>query len=656
MIHNSNGIIKTTTEIDYESVNTYILFIIIYDVKKIQQALTTSVIINIVIEDLNDNPPEFILPPLNELQFDGYSIIEPIKSLNGLRVIEFEEETIQTKSIGNVKALDRDNGKNAEIVYFIAELTFEKNEDTVNTKIFSQLSSNENYSNQPKILIDSDGSLWCEGRLDREKTPIIDLVIGAHDLGEPKLTSYTKMRIILTDINDNSPEWQFPTKTDFLVSISKLVSVGTIITRVRAIDNDEPLKNGYVKYYISSFNNEKFSNSNSEYLLNQIISYFFILDCHSGELKVKHSLTILPDGFLEIWLKAEDNGSVHRNSLAKLVIYLTNDQNLLEINSPEKLSAYYQKEKHTKQLTSQIHSLGKLTEIIPSVVNTDSTSLYIYSSSQSMQTLSLLIGGGVIATIIIICLILLSVRLKLNRRFRNRSKYATVGTHECDNVNKLSVNNQPKETFVDSQLSTSRPNNECCYIDNDKCNYESDKEINKMNTMKPISSSNETYISCSSTSVENTIHALIPVSMLRSSEELHYSPISSVFDFTDKIPLQLLHVSNETFAVPLCITQENSITTDRKNTDQFHSNMHQSINEQMTSHSLAIVATVVPTCNMKSNVLPVLPEDQVGKVITTSYMTVDDEDDIIKLDNFTHSDAYYTTFTPCILTTTANTS
>ncbi|TNN14370.1 Protocadherin beta-13 [Schistosoma japonicum] len=478
--------------------------------------LSTTLPIIIGIIDIDEYYPniEFINSTLYETTH-----IESMESIHNLRIIELQEETLYTQPIGYVKALDYDQDK-----------------------------------------------------IDRELISIIDLLIGAHDLGEPKLTSFIKIRIKINDINDNSPEWQFPTDNDFIVIVSKSLTIGTIITRIHAIDKDESINNGYINYYFYTLNNNN-NNTNmykSSYNLitYQIITQFFALDTKSGELTVKYSLLALPDGFLDIWLQAIDNGNsdIH-----------TNNHNHINFDNSHELINYYKQNKSTKDIIAQIHSLDNIHDILPLKMNTNLSSLYI----------------------------------------TNKKLYGT-------NINKLSL-----------LISTSMIDKYIEHVPKDiNNNEEKFTELNGSNLK--------------SLSIDNTTNqTYIPMSLIGNSTELHYTPITSMMNLTDNIPLHLVHVANDTFSVPLCMTHDNIYATIEHNTT-----------EQLTPQSLTIVATVVSTDQMKSNLLPILSEESsttdVINAITNNKLC--DDNTNIKLEYLTHSEAYYPTYTPCVLTTLANTS
>ncbi|CAI2727280.1 unnamed protein product [Schistosoma spindalis] len=707
IIDKSNGIITNNDLIDYEYKNNYKMYIIIYDEKNLQKSFMTNILININIIDLNDNSPEFIISSLNDLQFDSNSFIEPIQNnIENIRIIEIEEEIIYTKPIGIIKALDRDTGKNAELIYFIAEISYQLD----NTNKMININENQTIKikqtlNTPKLLIDSNGALWCENKIDRELISIIDLIIGVHDLGEPKLTSYTKIRILIKDINDNNPLWQFPTETDFLVYVPKSLSIGKVITRIHAIDKDELTKNGHITYYILNPNNNNNNNSNNtkhksklDIISWNIITQFFILNSNSGELTVKHSLIQLPDGFLDIWLKAEDNGKVPRHSIAKLVLYLTtinsninhnnHNDNFLNFDNPQKLMHYYEENKNTKDITIQIHSMGNLYDILPMKMDLNSNNVYLSTTplyKYNIKTLSLLISGSIVGIIIIIIfLTLFIICFKYNSYYHHHNhnhnqnvkcnSITQINTIECSNnlSMKLSNSNYGKdnhcndsnlnyETFTNLKPTTSTVkllnniNNE-----QNQCNDQINEKLEKYND---LNRSSVTSLSINDTTIQTTY---IPMNLMRNCNELHYSPITSVIDISDKIPIHLLHVSNDTFAVPLCMTHNITTSNTNDNNDYYHNhttNEHTTNNNndneaELTTHPLTIVATVVSTDNIKQGLLPILTEqsNNNNNTVDITNNKLYENDTFIKLENLTHSDTYYTTYTPCLFNTTENTS
>ncbi|KAK4469831.1 hypothetical protein MN116_007343 [Schistosoma mekongi] len=600
------------------------MYIAIHDNKHTEQSLTTNILINIFIDDLNDNSPQFL------------------------------DNNIQTVYI-NESSLP-------ELTKIPIKPAYDADFNEISNEFNALLNSTQNHYqslNTTKLFIDSNGAIWCEEKIDRELIPFIDLIIGAHDLGEPKLTSYIKIRIIINDINDHSPEWQFPTDNDFIVIVSKSLLIGTIITRIHAIDKDETIKNGYINYYFYTLNNTNMYKSNYNMITYQIIEQFFALDTNSGELTVKYSLLTLPDGFLDIWLQAIDNGKVYKQSIAKLVLYLSSDihNDRINFDNPYKLINYYKQNKSMLDITKQIHSLSNIHHILPMKMNTNISSMYLPTKqlhNRHINMLSLLISGLIIGVILLIVgLILFILYFKYKSCYHGSTKYDSVvpiNTMEyhlnlTDNNN--NSYNKHNITTICNELNTQTTTTAVFQYSSDLEDKYTEHTPNDINNNKEkfteLNGSNSMSLSLDNT----TIQTYIPMSLMKNSTELQYTPITSMINLTDNIPLRLVHVTNDNFSVPLCMTHDNVYTTVEPNTT-----------EPLTPQSLTIIAKVISTDQIKSNILPILSDESsttdVSNAITNNKLY--DNDTNIKLEYLTHSESYYPTYTPFVLTSIGNTS
>lgn len=87
------------------------------------------------------------------------------------------------------------------------------------------------------MLVDTSGIVRPSGYLDYEslKTKYYILNISATDDGHPKFTSYCRLKIDVTDFNDNKPRFN---SSSYVTSISEDAPVGTNITTIKAADID----------------------------------------------------------------------------------------------------------------------------------------------------------------------------------------------------------------------------------------------------------------------------------------------------------------------------------------------------------------------------------------------------------------------------------
>ncbi|KAK0049843.1 protocadherin Fat 4 [Biomphalaria pfeifferi] len=164
----SLGVIKVKNGVtfDREMEDFYPIVVEVSD-QSLTNKLTTTVIAEVTIADLNDNFPMF-----NQLP----------------SVYELENITVGT-SIITAQANDSDIGPNAELVYSI-------------------LSGNTGN----KFRMDkTDGTVYLESSFDYEKVSEYQLIITACDKGSPPLTGTVTLTIFVKDVNDNPPNCAFST-------------------------------------------------------------------------------------------------------------------------------------------------------------------------------------------------------------------------------------------------------------------------------------------------------------------------------------------------------------------------------------------------------------------------------------------------------------
>ncbi|XP_065673349.1 cadherin EGF LAG seven-pass G-type receptor 2 isoform X3 [Hydra vulgaris] len=134
--------------------------------------------------------------------------------------------------VGKITATDDDSGDNAKISYFF------QNPD-------------ENF-----LLNKDTGELYTQLNLDREKKLSYQLIIEAVDHGKPiSLSSTTTVIISLIDVNDNAPKF---VKDNYDVEILESVAIGSFVTTVSAIDDDDGI-NKLISYSIESSGDDSFA-------------------------------------------------------------------------------------------------------------------------------------------------------------------------------------------------------------------------------------------------------------------------------------------------------------------------------------------------------------------------------------------------------------
>ncbi|XP_068083906.1 fat-like cadherin-related tumor suppressor homolog [Anabrus simplex] len=165
--------------------------------------------IEILVSDLNDNPPEFSMKV--------YSATLPE---------DVEVGTLVTK----VHATDRDIGVNRKIKYSFVD------------------SANGHF----RIASDS-GIITLAKPLDRETRAMYNLSVQATDGGIPRLVKVATVNVLVLDINDNPPEF---TSKYYYARVAEINAVGTEIVRVLATSKDTGV-NAEVKYSIVGGNEHR---------------------------------------------------------------------------------------------------------------------------------------------------------------------------------------------------------------------------------------------------------------------------------------------------------------------------------------------------------------------------------------------------------------
>lgn len=82
----------------------------------------------------------------------------------------------------------------------------------------------------------STGEITTREPLDRETRGLHELVVEARDQGTPSRAARVPLKVIVLDVNDNSPEIVDPQGD--VVSVREEQPSGTEVARVRALDTD----------------------------------------------------------------------------------------------------------------------------------------------------------------------------------------------------------------------------------------------------------------------------------------------------------------------------------------------------------------------------------------------------------------------------------
>ncbi|XP_052344193.1 protocadherin alpha-8-like isoform X3 [Oncorhynchus keta] len=207
--------------IDYEVNNIYDIDIQASDKGPVPLTTDKSVIVKII--DVNDNAPE--------IEVTSFSKAIPEDSRPGT-------------TVALISVNDLDSGLNGKVLCSVMEdLPF---------KLMSSLQDNMY-------------SVVTRSPLDREKVSQYDLTIVATDQGHPPLSSVKTISVVVSDVNDNSPEFSLSPYTFYVTENNE---PGASVFSVSASDRDID-ENAFISYHILRDSGEEnklasFLNLNSE--------------------------------------------------------------------------------------------------------------------------------------------------------------------------------------------------------------------------------------------------------------------------------------------------------------------------------------------------------------------------------------------------------
>ncbi|XP_040903703.1 protocadherin alpha-3-like isoform X10 [Toxotes jaculatrix] len=220
-IDGKTGEITVKGLIDFEGKKRYEIDIKASDRGTVPLKTDKSVIINVV--DLNDNVPE--------IEITSFSSAIPEDSKPGT-------------TVALISVSDLDSGLNGKVICFIRE--------------------NVPFTLNPSLQ-DNMYSVVTKSSLDREHQSHFDVTVVAKDGGDSALSSEKTISVVVSDVNDNSPQFSLSPYTFYVTENN---TPGASLFSVRASDCDES-ENALISYHIIRDGSEdkkvtSFLNINSE--------------------------------------------------------------------------------------------------------------------------------------------------------------------------------------------------------------------------------------------------------------------------------------------------------------------------------------------------------------------------------------------------------
>ncbi|XP_039976522.1 protocadherin beta-15-like [Xiphias gladius] len=127
----------------------------------------------------------------------------------------------------------------------VALLSITDLDSGVNGKVVSSVKGDVPFALTPSIQ-DNMYAVVTKSQLDREKKSMYDVTVIAKDAGEPALTSERTFRVVVSDVNDNSPEFSM---SQYHFYVSENNPAGGSIFSLIASDRDEG-SNALISYHI----------------------------------------------------------------------------------------------------------------------------------------------------------------------------------------------------------------------------------------------------------------------------------------------------------------------------------------------------------------------------------------------------------------------
>ncbi|KAG5454214.1 Protocadherin-1 [Clonorchis sinensis] len=255
--------------------------------------LNSSADILVSVTDVNDNPP---------------IITERVE-------FEITENHAASAPVGQLRASDRDAGRNAEVSFSLVQCLAHPLEVLTSSSDAGQ--GNGSWTRQvemlyTRFLVAKDGRIFLgQAKLDRESYTAYDLIVKAEDHGQPRLTATSTVLIRILDVNDNAPTFTFPSSGNNTVYVPRSTEPGLPLTTVHAFDRDTE-ENGRVRYNLKGDRQG-------------IHHDLFALDSQTGELRLRRSVDqrspLLPEGVHSNSTQLVDNLDQHASGEASSDLY-----------------------------------------------------------------------------------------------------------------------------------------------------------------------------------------------------------------------------------------------------------------------------------------------------------------------------------------------
>lgn len=158
---------------------------------------------------------------------------------------------------------------------------------------------------QPQLIV--------KGTLDREQKDSYELVLRVRDGGNPPRSSQALLRVSITDVNDNSPQFE---RSTYEAEMAENAPPGTPVLQVRASDRDIGV-NGQVEYVFGA--------------ATESVRRLLRLDEATGWLSVLHRIDREDVAQLRFTVTARDRGQPPRNDRTTVILAVRDENDNVPI-------------------------------------------------------------------------------------------------------------------------------------------------------------------------------------------------------------------------------------------------------------------------------------------------------------------------------------
>ena len=208
-INNMTGEVRLVRELDYEKQSSYSVVVTARGLTS--HWLPGEAKLELQVLDVNDNPPHVT-----------------VDSVQGEPNVTVAENQPDDTLLAYVLVSDRDDSGQQVVDCYLTSDTFVLQQDS------------------PSAYL-----LYTRLSMDREVQDEYQVILSCRDRGSPSLTTLMQISIIVTDVNDNEPEFE---ESEYEIHITENNAVNVAVTRVDATDKDNGV-NGTVRYSLDEESN-----------------------------------------------------------------------------------------------------------------------------------------------------------------------------------------------------------------------------------------------------------------------------------------------------------------------------------------------------------------------------------------------------------------